>query len=133
MRQPYTLPDDQCERLVRTELTAVRMLLAALSTAAYAQEDLHNRLECVPDGNRRLLSADRRSGRHPWPAVASGRRDGGSDSGTARKPRQAACETACPRDYRSSPVFGSMRRNSSTWIAGSARNSRSRPYLLSIS
>ena len=57
MRQPYTLPDEDCERLMRSELTAVRMLLAALSTAAYAQEDLHDRLECVPDGNRRLRLA----------------------------------------------------------------------------
>ena len=33
------------------------MLLAALSTAAYAQEDLQKRLECVPYGNQRLKLA----------------------------------------------------------------------------
>ena len=57
MRTPYMLPDADCERLMRPEMTAVRMLLAALSTAAYAQTDLRARLECVPDGNRRLRMA----------------------------------------------------------------------------
>lgn len=42
---------------MRSEMTAVRMLLAALSTAAYAKDDLKARLECVPDGNRRLRLA----------------------------------------------------------------------------
>lgn len=56
-RQPYTLPDEDCERLMRSELTAVRMLLAALSTASYAREDLKDRLECVPYGNQRLRMA----------------------------------------------------------------------------
>ena len=54
MREPYTLPDDQCERLKRSEMTAVRMLLAGLSTAGYAREDLQERLKAVPDGNGRL-------------------------------------------------------------------------------
>ena len=40
MKEPYMLPDDQCERLVRSEMNAVRMMMAALSVAAYAQEDL---------------------------------------------------------------------------------------------
>ena len=57
MRQPYTLPDESCERLMRSELTAVRMLLAALSTAAYAEEDLQDRLECVPYGRERMRLA----------------------------------------------------------------------------
>ena len=57
MRQPYMLPDADCERLNRTEMVAVRMMLAALSVAAYAKEDLKDRLECVPDGNRRMRMA----------------------------------------------------------------------------
>lgn len=57
MRKPYSLPDSQCERLLRPELIAVRMLLASLSSASYAKEDLQKRLECVPDGNRRLRLA----------------------------------------------------------------------------
>lgn len=53
-RQPYSLPDKDCERLRRPEMTAVRMLLAAVSIIADAQEDLRNRLECVPYGNQRM-------------------------------------------------------------------------------
>ena len=53
-RKPYTLPDDQCERLLRSEMTALRILLAALSSAAYAQTDLQKRLECIPYGKERL-------------------------------------------------------------------------------
>ena len=57
VKEPYTLPDEDCERLVRSEMNAVRMMLATLSTATYAQEDLRSRLECVPDGNRRIRMA----------------------------------------------------------------------------
>lgn len=57
MRTPYQLPDEDCTRLMRSEMTAVRMLLAALSTAAYAKEDLSDRLECVPYGKERLRMA----------------------------------------------------------------------------
>ena len=45
VRKPYMLPDEDCERLKRSEMTAVRMLLAHLSSARYAQEDLQDRLE----------------------------------------------------------------------------------------
>jgi hypothetical protein len=48
------LPDEDCERLNRIEMQAVRMLLAALSVAAYAEKDLADRLECVPYGNQRM-------------------------------------------------------------------------------
>ena len=57
MRKPYTLPDADCERLRRPEMNAVRMLLALLSTVAYAKDDLKDRLECVPNGNRRFRLA----------------------------------------------------------------------------
>lgn len=56
-RQAYSLPDEDCERLKRTELVAVKMLLAHLSTAKYAQEDLAHRLECIPDGKARMRLA----------------------------------------------------------------------------
>ena len=56
-RQPYQLPDEDCERLKRSEMDAVRMLLAVLSAAAYAKEDLFDRLECVPYGNQRMRLA----------------------------------------------------------------------------
>ena len=54
MKQPYMLPDEDCERLNRIEMQSVRMLLAALSVAAYAEKDLADRLDCVPYGNRRM-------------------------------------------------------------------------------
>ena len=57
MRQPYMLPEKDCERLKRTEMIGMRMLLAHLSSATYFQEDLKDRLECIPDGNRRLRLA----------------------------------------------------------------------------
>ena len=48
------IPDEQCERLRRTELLAVRLMLAALSCMASAEEDLHDRLGQVPDGHERI-------------------------------------------------------------------------------
>ena len=39
-RTPYTLPEADCERLRRTEMNALRMLLALLSSVAYAKDDL---------------------------------------------------------------------------------------------
>ena len=44
-REPYMLPDEQCERLRRSEMQAVRMMLAVISVAAYAKEDLADRLK----------------------------------------------------------------------------------------
>ena len=57
MREPYTLPDEQCRRLVRNEMQAVRMLLAGLSTVGYAKDDLKDVMGLVPNGNRRLKMA----------------------------------------------------------------------------
>ena len=57
MRQPFMLPDADCERLKRQEMIAVRMMLAVLSVAVEAQEDLCDRLECVPYGNERMRMA----------------------------------------------------------------------------
>ena len=56
-RKPYELPDDQCERLTRTEMHSVQWMLNAVSTLRYAEEDLADRLECVPYGNRRMKLA----------------------------------------------------------------------------
>lgn len=57
MKEPYSLPDEDCERLNRIEMQSVRMMLAALSVAAYAEKDLKKRLECVPAGNKRMKMA----------------------------------------------------------------------------
>lgn len=56
-RTPYQLPEEDCERLNRFEMQAVRMVLAAASIATYAQGDLKDRLECVPYGNQRMRLA----------------------------------------------------------------------------
>ena len=53
-RIPYRLPDDQCERLNRTEMNAMIMLLAHLSSTVYAETDLAKRLECIPNGKKRF-------------------------------------------------------------------------------
>lgn len=49
----YQLPEESCERLTASEMRAVRWCLAAISSIAYAQEDLASRLECVPNGKCR--------------------------------------------------------------------------------
>ena len=54
---PFELPDDQCERLTKTEMHSVQWLLNAVSTLRYAETDLKKRLECVPSGNQRLRLA----------------------------------------------------------------------------
>ena len=57
MKERFELPDDQCERLTRTETQAVTMLLTSLSNLRYAREDLKRRLECVPSGKARMNMA----------------------------------------------------------------------------
>jgi len=49
----YKLPEAQRERLKRSEMVAMRWSMAALSNLAYAQDDLADRLECIPMGKRR--------------------------------------------------------------------------------
>lgn len=49
----YQLPESDCERLTRSEMTAVRWCLAAVNSVAYAQDDLKSRLECIPSGKAR--------------------------------------------------------------------------------
>lgn len=52
MRTPYSQPDDQRVRLVRSEMESVQMLLAMLSTAEYSKDDLKAPLSRVKHGNR---------------------------------------------------------------------------------
>jgi len=54
MKQPFELPDDQCERLTRDEMSAVRMLLILSSEINYAKEDLQKRLAMIPNGKARM-------------------------------------------------------------------------------
>lgn len=49
----YQLPEDQCERLNRSEMNALKWCLAAVNSVAYAEDDLADRLECIPSGKAR--------------------------------------------------------------------------------
>jgi hypothetical protein len=49
----YSLPEADCERLNRTEMQAIRWSLAAINSVAYAQDDLKDRLDCIPHGRVR--------------------------------------------------------------------------------
>lgn len=56
MRKRFELPDNECERATRDEMSAIRMLLIMSSNLAYAEDDLKKRLSIVPDGEARLKS-----------------------------------------------------------------------------
>ena len=56
-REKYKLPPESCERLKRTELVAMKLMLAHLSTAAYWLDDLKERFECIPYGRQRAAAA----------------------------------------------------------------------------
>lgn len=48
------LDEKDCERLKRTEFEALRALLAAVSYTASANDDLKDRMECIPYGRERM-------------------------------------------------------------------------------
>lgn len=54
MKERYELPDDQCERLTRSEMQSLTMLMANLTDLLAARDDLKGRLECVPSGAARM-------------------------------------------------------------------------------
>ena len=54
MRERFELPDNECERATRDEMSAIRMLLVMASNLQYANEDLTKRLRMIPDGESRL-------------------------------------------------------------------------------
>ena len=47
-------PEEDCERMTRTEFEATRCLLGATSYLAHARDDLGKRLECIPRGKQRM-------------------------------------------------------------------------------
>lgn len=49
----YCLPPEQCERLNRHQMQALRWLIGVLHIVAVAPEDLGDRLDCIPNGRRR--------------------------------------------------------------------------------
>jgi len=48
MKKIYRWPEDQCERVNRQEMTALRWCVAAINNVAYAKDDLQKRLDCIP-------------------------------------------------------------------------------------
>ena len=50
----YQLPEEQCERLTRQEFGAVLRLYTLLSDAVHFENDMGRRLECVPNGKKRM-------------------------------------------------------------------------------
>lgn len=50
----YWLDEKDCERMTRTELNAMKWLLAMLCSTDEAQDDLKHRLECIPNGVARM-------------------------------------------------------------------------------
>ena len=56
-RKPYALPESECERLRKSEMTAIKMMLTMLSIAANVMDDLSDRLTWVPRGRWRCAAA----------------------------------------------------------------------------
>lgn len=46
--------EKDCERMTRTELNSLQMLLVAINFAAHGIEDLSKRLDCIPSGKQRM-------------------------------------------------------------------------------
>lgn len=57
MKEPYSLPESERERLTRPEMASMQWMLNALSSMCYARDDLGRRLECIPDGPQRMNMA----------------------------------------------------------------------------
>ena len=57
MREPFVLPDRECERVTRQEMNACKLLTTLVSIMNYAKDDLKKRLEIIPDGQTRMNSA----------------------------------------------------------------------------
>lgn len=53
----YQLPEEQCERLNRKQMGAVLRMYNLLSDEAYFSQDMASRLECIPNGKKRMQLA----------------------------------------------------------------------------
>lgn len=53
-KEPFELPDDQCERVTKPEMVLINRILALSSDVNYAKDDLKKRLQCVPYGVERM-------------------------------------------------------------------------------
>lgn len=54
MRKPFNLPENECERATRDEMSAIRMILVLASEVNYDKDDLVKRLKIIPDGEARM-------------------------------------------------------------------------------
>lgn len=48
------MEEKDCERMKRSEYEAMRGLLAAISYIAHGNDDLQQRLKCIPSGKQRM-------------------------------------------------------------------------------
>lgn len=52
--EPFELPNDQCVRMTRSEMSCCRMIMSLANNLQIAQEDLKKRLEIIPNGAARM-------------------------------------------------------------------------------
>ena len=50
----YSLPEEDRERMTRTEMIAMNWMFSALNSCIHSETDLAKRLECVPHGKKRF-------------------------------------------------------------------------------
>ena len=53
-REPFVLPDEECQRMTQPEMTSLRWLMNIASELERSREDLKKRLEMVPHGMQRM-------------------------------------------------------------------------------
>lgn len=49
----YQLPEEQCERLRKQEMTTIMWCLSAVNSVAHGRDDLQKRLSMIPNGKKR--------------------------------------------------------------------------------
>ncbi len=54
MKEPFTLPENERERMTRTEMQSMQWLMNAVSSICYAGDDLKERVKSVPGGEARF-------------------------------------------------------------------------------
>lgn len=49
----FQLPEEQCERLRKQEMTTIMWCLSAVNSVAHGRDDLQKRLSMIPNGMKR--------------------------------------------------------------------------------
>lgn len=57
MKEPYRCPEADRERVRKSEMTAIKMLITLLSVTANAKDDLADRLKRIPRGRWKIAAA----------------------------------------------------------------------------